>query len=697
MDCVIKVDADQWIIVEISKRRDLDKVRTDVNRLVLVRRHLYDHKNIMSKCYFVCLYEPTDAMKDAGKPHNIEVLSRESYESKFFDYGLYVSARSKLQFGSSVHPITGKPDTTAYVPVQYTFKEPNKEEDIDGLSEIIRTSRKCVITGEYGSGKSRCVKEVFLKLSRESSEAYYFAIDLKTTWGLQSGQEIIRRHFDQLGLSDESDFAIRALNAGHVGLLLDGFDEVGSQSWSDDPQTLQRIRFDSLRGVRDLIQASDKGALITGREHYFNSTGEMMKCLGLEKESTLEGRCKDEFSDEELERFLNLISDSVLIVPEWLPRRPLMCQAIASLDEEELAIILEDDNGDISFWNTFLTVMCRREERIREILDADSIKSILVRLARMTRAKDEDVGPISYSEIQDAFESVLGTHPVQEASVLLQRLPGLGRTSLDNDDRRFIDTYILDGLRAIDLVKSIESFDLALPRESWQNPLSELGQRVLAKELSNEKRLSSALSYVHKINGGENKIAGCDIACSLLRTNASALDFKNMTLVEGTVLSLDFSHVLAKNLEFKYCIIYKMTLPDHPIDGVKITSCVIQKALGVSGPRGLPIWVQESEISEFEPVSTVSAIKNVNLTHQHKILVTILKKTFFQPGSGRQEAALLRGLGQVDRHGYTEKILGVLISEGILRKVRGDHGNLFVPDRKFSARVGKMLSELNLS
>lgn len=42
LDCVIKRDNDQWIIVEVSTRRDLEKVRTDVNRLELVRRSLYD-------------------------------------------------------------------------------------------------------------------------------------------------------------------------------------------------------------------------------------------------------------------------------------------------------------------------------------------------------------------------------------------------------------------------------------------------------------------------------------------------------------------------------------------------------------------------------------------------------------------------------------------------------------------------------
>jgi hypothetical protein len=49
-----------------------------------------------------------------------------------------------------------------------------------------------------------------------------------------------------------------------------------------------------------------------------------------------------------------------------------------------------------------------------------------------------------------AFESVVGQMPVDEASLMLQRLPALGRVKAETNDRQFIDSYILDGLRAKD-------------------------------------------------------------------------------------------------------------------------------------------------------------------------------------------------------------------------------------------------------
>lgn len=285
LDCVIKRDEGQWIIVEISKRKDLDKVRTDVNRLTLVRRYLFDKRNIMAQCFFVCLNDPTTSMKEAGSPHHIEVLSQKEFEGRFFDYHEYVSARSLVQFGSSINSMTGEPDNTNYVPVNYISQKDQKEYSIADIADLIRLENNIILTGEYGSGKSRCLREIFFLLAKANHSAYFLAIDLKTTWGLQSGEEIIRRHLELVGLSKDADFVIRAYHNGNVKFLLDGFDEVGSQAWSDNPTTLKRIRIDSLRGVRDLIESTNGGVLIAGREHYFNSNQDMMSGLGIHPDS----------------------------------------------------------------------------------------------------------------------------------------------------------------------------------------------------------------------------------------------------------------------------------------------------------------------------------------------------------------------------------------------------------------------------
>ena len=69
--------------------------------------------------------------------------------------------------------------------MKYNFEKDKKAHTINEITELIRIGKNVVLTGEYGSGKSRCLREAFITLAEEESSAYFLAIDLKTTWGLQ--------------------------------------------------------------------------------------------------------------------------------------------------------------------------------------------------------------------------------------------------------------------------------------------------------------------------------------------------------------------------------------------------------------------------------------------------------------------------------------------------------------------------------
>ena len=60
-------------------------------------------------------------------------------------------------------------------------------------------------------------------------------------------------------------------DCSNIVYLLDGFDEIGTQSWSSDPRRMQYIRRISVCALKDLLQKVQGGVLITGREYYFNS------------------------------------------------------------------------------------------------------------------------------------------------------------------------------------------------------------------------------------------------------------------------------------------------------------------------------------------------------------------------------------------------------------------------------------------
>ena len=100
-------------------------------------------------------------------------------------------------FGSSVNPLTGASDDTEYVHVKYLIDGRKGEITTGNIANYLREGRNVVLLGEYGSGKSRCIREVFRKLSEtaEGDFCYPIAIDLRKSWGLRQSGELIRRHF----------------------------------------------------------------------------------------------------------------------------------------------------------------------------------------------------------------------------------------------------------------------------------------------------------------------------------------------------------------------------------------------------------------------------------------------------------------------------------------------------------------------
>ena len=134
------------------------------------------------------------------------------------------------------------------------------------------------------------------------SNPYIIPINLRDHWGSRRATEILDRHFSDLGL-DAKNF-IKTYEKSNIIYLLDGFDEIGTQSWSSDPRKMQHIREISVCALKDLLQKVQGGVLITGREYYFNSDKEMFNSLGLSKEQTVLLECHSEFTEEQLLNFV---------------------------------------------------------------------------------------------------------------------------------------------------------------------------------------------------------------------------------------------------------------------------------------------------------------------------------------------------------------------------------------------------------
>ncbi|HEY5710658.1 MAG TPA: NACHT domain-containing protein [Allosphingosinicella sp.] len=698
IDGIIDLDPTTKLLIEITTNVTPDKVRGDLVRLENARNALY-RDGIFARGVVVLDREPTTDMADGGRAVHIDVISVNQLAAQFIYYDRYRSTRLLSPFGSAVDPQTGVKDNIAYVPVTYVDKRTGTQYTPAQIADRLLDGSNVVLLGEYGSGKSRCVSELFETISTAWGDTFQFpiAVNLRECWGLERADEIIRRHFGKLGLDDMEASAVRAFNRKNVLFLLDGFDEIGTQSWSTDDARLRQLRAQALVAVKDAVLHSGTGTLITGRDHYFSSDTEMYASLGLEPKSTLVVHVRDEFSLDEMFAYFRA-SDIDVTLPEWLPRRPLICQTIAQLSETERDEMFGVGSSEASFWNYFIVVICKRDARINTSFDENTIYEVFLKLSEITRNKPSNVGPINQRELQEAFESVVGKLPVEDAAVMLQRLPSLGRVGPDSGDRQFIDTYILDGLRAHHIVRLVDG-DESERREAattpWENPLQVLGQKVLASKA--QSKMGAFLTLAKRAGGGKNGTLAGDILAGLIRVGQNRTDLDGLKVSGAWISELDLSVSDVENLEISDSIIDEVILPTAPPKRTTVQSCLIGKVTGASSIDGVGDWIKQNEISEFDSVRTLRRIRDVGLSPGHEVLVAIIKKTFFQPGSGRKEEALLRGFAAGAFNKVAPKVLNLLVTNGILTHFRGDEGRVYAPNRAAAGRMKLMLDELRAS
>ena len=696
IDAYCDLDERYSVAIEVTEKKDINKIQEDLNKLIHVRNTNFSTTYRQTRCICVLAYEPTVAMKSVRQATNIEVMGISDFKLLFLPFDAYHAARSKASFGSAIDPLTGAKDTTNYVSVSF-LSESNNDIGVSDLIRQVDAGQVIVLTGEYGTGKSKCIEHVYEKLASSAWETGRFplAIDLRKCWGLKDRYEIINRHFKDLNIPNFSESFIKAYNSNIITLLLDGFDEMGVQLWSDDANALQTLRSDALAGVRDLISNQNGRILVSGRNHYFDGNEEMVAALGLASSSVSMLRSKDEFTLEEITEFMS-VNGREGEIPEWLPRKPLTFDFFLRV-LRDAAPSLTDNIDLVSFWELLINAVCEREARIHSSFDVATIKKILIEVAAITRSKPDNVGPLTLTEIQNAFERVVGHAPIDQASVLLQRLPGLGRASADSEDRRFVDTYMLDGLRALNVLDIVERAETRQWSDNWFNPLSENGLLICGRKLEVLSLAENAISACKSNIKSKNQTLGLDIVCSLLVSGRVELNFAGVFVEGGHASICDFSHSRVSGLQIVASVLERVVISGGTCDNVSLKNNQIGVLEGISSQDAIPDWMKDNTTKIFSSIATTSRIRAANLLPAQKVLVTVLRKTFYQRGAGRKEEALLRGLGTLVRAGMLDKILAKLLSENILSKVKGDEGNLWVPVRSQKTRIGKILAELSLS
>lgn len=693
-DCVIDFQNGRVVLIEISEESDLTKLRTDLAKFNVLRPHFIG-KNIFPECFFITRENPTPSLIASGKANFVTVNSISQFIHQIFGFGRYVELRRSVQFGSAIDLYSGEPDNSKYVQVGYSDHDNKQYSTLDIAEELIRC-KTIVLTGNYGSGKSRCVKEVFDILSSRIDQTFSnpIAINLKDNWGLKRSSEMLTRHFTDLGLQEIVSNVLAVAYSNSTIYLLDGFDEIGAQTWSDDPSKLVSIRKQSLLCVKDLITQAKGGILVTGREHYFNNDAEMLQCLGIDKGTPLFLRCEEQLTDQQ---FASMLGHQQVELPAWMPKKPLIATVAREMSVETFSSMLSSSSGEIDFWNLLVDAFCEREARINPILDPNIIRKLYTEICRLTRNANTPLGPISIKQINQAFENSTGQPPTDESAIVLQRLPGLSRIGAESLDRQFIDTFILDGLKAEDVLDAFSTRASDVLSMKWSHPVEEFGSRFIATRLLSTRQIKPVISFLKTYSHTSNRVLMSDLISAIFLLDIGNLEFNDFTFSGGRFYSISLNESHITGLQLSDCHIEILDITDSSSNKIQIDSSTITRLSGVSNADSLPNWIRDCLIGEYESVKTLSAIKQTGLSLPQTFLMTSLRKLFLQPGSGRKSSSMYKGYGDLQSKRTCEKVIGILVREKFCQRIRGDTEDVYIPNRSLTGRVNAMMSQMTTS
>lgn len=695
-------------LVEATTSRSKKKAQQDTKKLVkLARRMTKGHPAKAIKCWFITLHEPTaDQRQQAEKhPEYVSALSLHQFRSRLVDAQDYITLRKRYPFGSVRDPVTGShKDTTPFIPNDLIGVDGEKK-TLEDLANLMVAGASVLVLGDYGAGKSTSCREVFSMLSdrfwKNESDVFPIMLNLRDHYGQTNPAEALERHARNIGYSPPHHL-VRAWRAGYCILILDGFDELATPGWAGPVTKLREIRYRSMELVRRFVKESphEAGYLIAGREHFFDSSVERRRALALGADNIATVQIAD-FSDEQVAAFLQERGIDGAI-PSWLPSRPLLLAYLVSKDLIDHVVSIGTKASPATGWNKLLDLVCEREAEIEAGINGPTVRHIVERLARKARRNLSGLGPLQRQDIVQAFREICGYEPDEAALVLLQRLPGLGVSNPEDGSREFVDSDFANAARAGDVVWFIQSpfnYDVGDVAD-WQCGLEALGREVCAERSKTEGTTSGKFSVALReaVDKPDGDILAVDVLQTMLESDAGYDGERELRIRDICVQDLDFDIGDAdySGLTFDECLFQQVNLPPH-VDSSslpKFNDCYIGLVEGRVSKDDLPqeAFSDDCVIDEYsETIYTTSGILELSLSIGVRLTLVVLKKLYLQPGSGRKESALLRGLDHRHRR-LIPDVLDLLQKHGLAREATGSTESVWLPVRARSARVRKLLA-----
>lgn len=702
----------ELVIIEATKKRTLDKIKYDLKKsadLVRLLRKDSRFSEYNFRIILVTLNEPTADQNDhvnkskTGCPK--EVISFSSLFSRLFDARHYLRVRSDHYFGSIRNPADDRDldvPPSSYIPT--ALNEEGTGENLTAQSLVDRMSKGRVhmLLGDYGSGKSMTLRDVYLKLQtafiKGDSTRCPIYINLREHVAQTEPYEALIRHAGKIGFDDQNSL-ISAWRAGYLIPILDGFDELIPPQFTVSIDNLRQARRYAVELVKKFITETPNGIpiLIAGRESYFDDRDEAKVALGIPKPAHIYDLAG--FTDDDIRSYLKKNHD---IVPSWLPNRPLLLGYLANsgLLAERSIVELSPAQG----WDQLLDRVCERE--VEQIwgpgFEATSLRYYLEGLASRSRGSPDS--PLDQSDLRKTFHYVFGKDADEPADLLTARLPGLGSVPGRPGARDFVDETFADAAASGVLCRYIDNPYLSERLlEGAEKSLGELAREMTISHLQGEfAKLGVALSQAAATKGLE--ATSVDIF-TLINDLALPYHYSTVEIKNGYFEEISISpNTDLSKVTFNSCIIRALELErtsasEETNNFPRFNECVIEKIFGVMSQSDLPknIFINRTSIEEFvEFAGTNDAVIRSNLDEPVKVLITVLRKLFIQRGSGRLISALSRGIPQSSKS-YVDSVIAILRSENFADIITLDRRDILMPNRSVSGRALSIINGPNVS
>jgi hypothetical protein len=699
-------------VVEATVSAKKEKADDDAKKTAQIISSLRKSSGKLSQGWIVTRNEPTVDQKKVVEKYgqSVRILSVEQFRSMLFNGGEYIRCRLQKPFGSITDPYTKSShvDRGAYIPLELfdaTVGPPASAHSI--AQRIQEESLKALVLGDYGAGKSMTIREIFFSLAEKYQQAKTtitpIYLNLRDHRGQSNPVEALERHAREIGYSGGASDLVRAWRAGHVSLMLDGFDEISTAGWGQSLRRVREHRYAAMALIRNFVtQSTPKtSVIIAGRSSYFDSPKEMDRALDVDP--SWHRYSLNDFTPDQTARFLKKIGYKEEI-PEWLPSRPLLVAYFALFGRGEN--IYEELSGLTAGagWDKFLDMISYREaKQVDERQDPQTVRQIIERLATRARATPDGLGRLSMDVVQEAYREIVGGLPDEDGQALLLRLPGLAASSAEDGTRAFLDSQFASAARAGDIVR-FASEPFTFETGIFSDVQSTIGE--CAKELIQSRRDSGLLSD-GQIKAAYEAIRArahpaqlvMDLTSSLLRAGDSNSigDIEIDGAVEDEIVVDELADL--SRLTFSECLISQVILEGNhdPADIPRFNQCIIGILSGISKAGSLPPQFKNSDISSIESGSeTNDEIMTLNISEPVKVLLTVLNKLHLQRGTGRQISALRRGLDPRSSK-FVPDILQLVEQAGFASRTRLRGIEIWLPNRSLSGRVKRILSAPLLS